>query len=136
MTQQCALWYLSHGSIFVEMCDDEAEAIDSAISMQDAETGAVAGIQRADGSYTDRDHWAEYQVESSRRLHEFMDELRRQPERPRPAMREVTPPFETHFNQKARVPVDAPAWLGRQVSLAGEAPPGATGSADPGGAPS
>lgn len=58
---ECALWFWSHGSVFVEMCDDEAEAIDSAISMSNWETGAVAGIQRADGSYTDREAWTEYQ---------------------------------------------------------------------------
>lgn len=63
-----------------------------------------------------------------------MDEIRRQPERPRPATREVVPPFETRYSMRVKVPVDSPSWLGAQVSLAGEAPPAATRSADAGGA--
>lgn len=129
---ECALWYWSHGSVYVSLCEDEAEAISKGIAMSDAETGSVAGIQRSDGTFTDRDHWTEYQAESDRRLREMMDEIRSEAAKPEPARVEVTPPFDTgRYGKKTRVLVEnVRPWLGRQVSLAGDGPGGATRSAE------
>lgn len=112
----CALWYWSHGSVFVELCDDEQEAAESACSLSDSEQGAPAGIQYSDGSYLDTENWPAYEAERERRYEADMEWAREAATKPQPARREVTPPFETRYSQKTKVPADAPSWLGRQVT--------------------
>lgn len=113
----CALWFWSHGSVFVELCDDEQEAAESACSLQDSEEGAPAGIQYSDGRYIDREDWPAYKAEYDRRVKQDMEWAREAAARPRPPQREVVPPFETRYSQTARVPADAPAWLGAHPLL-------------------
>jgi hypothetical protein len=131
----CALWYWSHHSVFVELCDDEQEAAESAVSLQESEQGAPAGIQFADGRYLDRDEWPAFGAEESRRYQQWRDEEEQREPRPRPATREVTPPFETSYGQKATVLADAPSWLGRQIAPSSreQPPPPPPGSAGSGG---
>jgi hypothetical protein len=112
----CALWYWSHGAVSYELYDDETAAVRAAIYMaDDGDYGFPAGVQKADGSYTPLEDWAAYTAEQLRLTRAVSSAVDARASRPRPATREVQPPFETRHDQTLAVPADAPSWLGRQA---------------------
>lgn len=117
---KCALWYWSHGSIFYELHDDEAAAASHAVAMVDYETGAPAGVQYEDGTYTDVKEWAEYKAEDDRQWQRMVDRARaeRLDPNPKPVLREVAVPWDS--TRKIKVEADAPAWVGAQPADAAD----------------
>lgn len=108
----CALWYWSHGFMRVTLCDDENEAIDDGIAMQNHEQGSVAGIQWSDGNYIPVEQWEAFKAEDNRRFELMMEEAKAAATKPKPATRTVQAPFDDGWT--VEVSVDAPSWLGRQ----------------------
>lgn len=107
---QCALWVWTHGSVSVVVCDSEAEAVRRTHGYVEEDTGAVAGVQRADGSFDAIDDWEALTlalVAAEAVDHGCADT---------PPPRRVRAPFDDRDGRPivATVPGDTPDWVGRQ----------------------
>lgn len=114
--ERVALWWWSHGSIHVTVCESEAVAAKTALDFYDYDDmdGAPEGVQFPDGRFlkANSNDWPEYAAEDQRRWERIrakFDEERRNP-KPKPATRTVRAPFDT--TKTVVVDGDAPDWLG------------------------
>lgn len=105
--EQCAVWYMHYGSARVVLFANEREAAGFAYELADSGSGAVTGVQFADGRLVKRDDW--------QALDDYEDEVLRSASAraanapPPPPTRKVRDPFD---GQSVSVDADDPAWLG------------------------
>lgn len=57
-----AVWYWRSYSLHFDLFDDEEEAAEQAVWMEDAGEAAIQGVQFADGRTFTRNNWPAYQV--------------------------------------------------------------------------
>jgi len=85
MSDECLLWYMVHGSAHAQLCDSEAAAIRRTIWMEDDGSGAVDGVQFADGRYIDRDDWTALEQERTRLEQEMWEAVKASSPKPPPS---------------------------------------------------
>jgi hypothetical protein len=108
---RCALWYYQHGTLCVDVCSDEAQAVWATDSMQEYGTGAVRGVQFSDGTYVDRAAWPALKAHNDRQYREMVEQTKSAPAPP--PCRTVRVPWDD--DQTVEVLADLPAWVGRQL---------------------
>lgn len=116
MSDKCALWYWRYHVIHYELCDDEREAAESAVHMEDYGEASVAGVQFPDGRLIRCNDWDEYRAAEARRYDEWSALAAKRATAPKPAMRTIVAPFSD--GQQVRVLASAPPWLGVQREAA------------------
>lgn len=99
----CALWYRNYGTLRYDLYGSEEEAAASAVYMMDTGNCAVTGVSFPDGRAVKREDWQAY-ADAEERI--FAAEAAAPPYEPPPS-KTISSPFG-----EARVPPDAPAWLG------------------------
>jgi hypothetical protein len=107
----CALWMWYYGSLDVTLYDDEAEAADAAVRIEDRGEGSCAGIQFPDGVYVDRDDWQAWDEAWDRRREAEEAEAEMYAEMP--PERRVKVPFA---DRTTTIPADYPLWVGTPVA--------------------
>lgn len=115
-SQQAALWYWQAFALEVEVFDSEAEAAEFAVHMFNQGDAAIVGVQLADGTLHDRDHWPAFAREYERITAEdaaLAAEARKNP----PPTRTVRSPFDT--TKSVVVLADTPTWVGAQPAPSG-----------------
>ncbi len=108
-----AVWYSVYGSVQVAVHETEEEAASFALDIEEEGSGSVSGVQFPDGRFVEWDVWATVHRLSEKRSEASQREFDEKASRPRPATRQVQPPFDTRRGRPVEVPADAPAWLGR-----------------------
>lgn len=108
-----AVWYSVYGSVQVAVYETEEEAASFALDIEEEGSGSVSGVQFPDGRFVDWDAWVTVHRLSEERSEVSHREFAEMASRPRPATRQVQPPFDTRRGRPVEVPADAPTWLGR-----------------------
>jgi hypothetical protein len=109
---ECAVWYYRYHVLEYELCADEDEAVRFASGMSDAGTGAVIGVQFADGRTIKEGDWSAlraYEEEQWRRYEERARAAAANPP-PKRTTRTITDPFD---ERKIIIDAAEPDWLGR-----------------------
>ncbi len=112
----CALWMWYYGSLDVTLYDDEAEAADDAVWIEDRGEGSCAGVQFPDGVYVDRDDWQAWDEAQDRRREDEKAEVEMYAK-----MRAELPPhrrIKAPFGDRTTtdIPADYPSWVGTPVA--------------------
>lgn len=107
----CAVWIWRYGRPDYELADSEEEAARIAVSIEDAESGAIAGVQFSDGRVIRSEEWAAFKAESDRRFKEWREQVAQAPAVPPTPKRMVQFPFGS---DKVEIEADEPGWLGVQ----------------------
>lgn len=110
MSPECAVWYSMHGSIGVEVFDDEDTAVRWADRVEDRGEAYVAGVQYPDGTWVKRDEWTALAEHRARMHEQLLTEMAAEKTRPRPARRTVHPPWAPA--QTVTVDDSTPDWVG------------------------
>jgi hypothetical protein len=110
----CALWMWYYGSLDVTLYDDEAEAADAAVSIEDRGEGSCAGVQFPDGSFIDRDFWNAWDEAQDRRREAEKAEVEwcAKMRAGLPPPRRIKAPFG---DRVIAIPADYPSWVGTPV---------------------
>ena len=85
MSDECLLWYMVYGSAHAQLFPDEASAIRRTLYMEDDGSGAVDGVQFADGRYIDRDDWTALEEERTRLEEEMWKSVKAASPKPPPS---------------------------------------------------
>ena len=119
MSDTVALWYYRYGRPAYSLYETEAEAARGAIYLEDSESGAVTGVQFADGRLLSNTSgkWqvtCEWWPEADRQeklievqQREYASQRAAEPKRP---TRQIKYPFDDGVT--LRVDADEPGWLG------------------------
>ena len=117
----CAVWYSMHFCPYVEICEDELEAVRFAEGMLEAGTGYPVGVQYADGRCLAKEEWEQslvyltYQAEQDRWTAERLDAMRKAARKSRPEPILISSPFEADVVSwyEASEGCKPPKWLGK-----------------------
>ena len=114
-TTECALWVWRHWNLTVEMYNTERDAARAAMGIEDQGTGAVEGVQLADGRTIDRENWPlldELREAEVARIREMV--ARMTPTTVGRRGIDITSPFDSVGVAEWKADEPPPAWVGRQ----------------------